>query len=70
MEKCDLCYERIEEGKRPICVEACPMHALDAGDLDEMGRKYEGGRDAEGFHYSSDTRPSIILKPKWIRKEP
>ncbi len=64
MEKCDFCYERMEEGKRPICVEACPMNALDAGDLGEMERKYGRGRKAEGFDYSSETRPSVILKGK------
>ena len=65
MEKCDFCYERMEKGKRPICVEACPMHALDAGDLEEMEIKYGRGREAEGFHYSPETRPSIILKGKY-----
>lgn len=29
--KCDGCRGRIEEGKQPICVEACPMHALSFG---------------------------------------
>jgi anaerobic dimethyl sulfoxide reductase subunit B (iron-sulfur subunit) len=64
MEKCNFCADRLAQGKRPICVEACPMHALDAGDLEEMGIKYGRGREAEGFHYSLETRPSVILKTK------
>lgn len=64
MEKCDFCMERLAEGKRPICVEACPMHALDAGDLEEMEKKHGEGRKAEGFDYSPETRPSVILKGK------
>jgi anaerobic dimethyl sulfoxide reductase subunit B (iron-sulfur subunit) len=48
MQKCDLCYDRWAEGKKPICVEACPMRALDAGDQDTLeshyGRGNEGGR--------------------------
>ena len=64
MEKCDLCNERMVGGKRPICVEACPMHALDAGDLAEMERRYGGGREADGFDYSLETGPSILLKRK------
>ena len=64
MEKCDLCSGRRVDGKRPICVEACPMRALDAGDLEEMRRKHGTGTEAEGFHYSLETRPSIILKRK------
>ncbi len=64
MEKCDFCADRVAQGKRPICVEACPMHALDAGNLEEMRIKHGRDRKAEGFHYSLETRPSIILKAK------
>ncbi len=28
MQKCDLCVERLILGKKPVCVEACPMRAL------------------------------------------
>jgi anaerobic dimethyl sulfoxide reductase subunit B (iron-sulfur subunit) len=33
MQKCDFCMERLSEGKKPICVEACITGALDAGPL-------------------------------------
>ena len=26
--KCNMCYERLQEGKRPACVEACPTDTL------------------------------------------
>jgi anaerobic dimethyl sulfoxide reductase subunit B (iron-sulfur subunit) len=40
MQKCDLCRERWAEGRKPVCVEACPMRALDAGPEPEMAAKY------------------------------
>jgi len=64
IEKCDLCLERLNEGKSPICVESCPMRAMDAGPLDELEKKYGTARDAEGFTYSSKHQPSIIFKPR------
>ena len=64
MQKCDLCLERLEEGKQTICVEACPMYALDAGPLDEMRAKYGDAVEAEGFHYSEELKPSVTFKPK------
>jgi len=34
--KCTMCYHRIEEGKLPACVEACPEEATIFGDRDEL----------------------------------
>ena len=34
--KCDGCIERIAEGRKPVCVEACPARALDFGSVEEM----------------------------------
>jgi anaerobic dimethyl sulfoxide reductase subunit B (iron-sulfur subunit) len=64
MQKCDLCAERWAEGKKPICVEGCPMRALDAGPLKELIQKYGDNHDAAGFEYRADLKPSIVIKGK------
>lgn len=64
MQKCDFCLGRLAENKKPICVDACPMRALDVGPLDELRAKYGDIRQAEGFAYSEKVIPSIIFKPK------
>jgi NADPH-dependent glutamate synthase beta subunit-like oxidoreductase len=64
MQKCDLCIERWPENKKPICVESCPMRALDAGPLNELMGTYGGTRDANGFVYSQIAEPAIVNKPK------
>ncbi len=64
MQKCNLCLDRLEEGKQPICIAGCPLRALDAGPLEELEERYGQERQAEGFVYSSETKPSIIFKPK------
>ena len=64
MQKCDLCLDRWPEDKKPICVEACPMRALDAGPLDELKATYGEIKNAYGFVYSSMVEPSIVNKPK------
>lgn len=64
MEKCHLCVDRWSEGKKPICVEACPMRALDAGPMDELESKYGSGREAKGFPGYLECRPSAIFKRK------
>jgi len=64
MQKCDLCLDRWADGRKPVCVDACPTRALDAGPLDELKAKYGNTRSAEGFSYAEDLAPSIIFKPK------
>lgn len=64
MQKCEFCVDRWAEKKKPICVEACPMRALDAGPMDALRAKYGGEREAIGFVYKAEISPSIIFKPK------
>ena len=62
MRKCDLCLNRWLERKKPICVDACPMRALDAGPLEELKAKYGNAQKAEGFVFSKKVMPSVVLK--------
>jgi len=64
MQKCNFCYDRLDNGKQPICVEACPMFALDAGPLNLLEEKYGKNTEAQGFNYSDRYKPSVIFKPK------
>ncbi len=51
MQKCDLCIDKWAENKKPVCIEACPMRALDAGPLEELKARCGDNREAEGFVY-------------------
>ncbi len=64
MEKCDLCLERWDQGRNPICVDSCPTRALDAGSLEELRMKYGITREAEGFTYRDELKPSVVFKRK------
>jgi anaerobic dimethyl sulfoxide reductase subunit B (iron-sulfur subunit) len=64
MQKCDFCLVRKQQGHVPICVEACPMYALDAGPIDDLKKKYGSKATAAGFKYLEKFRPSIVFKSK------
>ena len=64
MQKCDLCLERVRNNQKPICVDACPMRALDAGPMAELRKQYGKAQEAPGFAPSAEIKPSIIIKPK------
>jgi anaerobic dimethyl sulfoxide reductase subunit B (iron-sulfur subunit) len=64
MHKCDFCLDRQKENKLPVCVEACPTRAMDAGPIDALKQKYGDIHEAEGFRYSSRVNPNVVFKPK------
>lgn len=64
MKKCNFCLDRRENGRLPVCVEACPTRAMDAGPMEELAEKYGDAKDAEGFTFSKRVTPSVIFKKK------
>ena len=54
--KCDLCFERLEEGRIPACVEACPTKAL----------KFRTLEEAEGE--ARERALSVFRPPAFLRK--
>ena len=62
MTKCDGCYDRIAIGKMPICIDSCPLRALDFGPIDELRTRYGTEADIAPLPDSSLTAPSLVLK--------
>jgi anaerobic dimethyl sulfoxide reductase subunit B len=62
MTKCDMCYDRIIEGNKPSCVEACPMRALDFGKMSDLETKYGNIKDIHPLPSPEITFPNIIIK--------
>ena len=63
MTKCDGCYDRVAEGKKPICVESCPLRALDFGPIEELREKHGQLAAVAPLPSAHFTRPSIAIKP-------
>ncbi|MFC1862965.1 4Fe-4S dicluster domain-containing protein [Thermodesulfobacteriota bacterium] len=62
VEKCDLCMDRLMEGKEPACVAACPGDARIIGDLnDKEGKLNKLILEREGLQLNADlgTDPSV-----------
>ncbi|MFQ6123674.1 MAG: 4Fe-4S dicluster domain-containing protein [Candidatus Heimdallarchaeota archaeon] len=39
--KCDMCIDRLKEGKNPACVENCVLNALIYGNLEELESEHD-----------------------------
>ena len=68
--KCDSCKDLRAAGKPPVCVAACPMRAIEFGDLDELRAKH-GGDLVNELPYlptASWTHPNVLYKPNAAAK--
>ncbi|MFO7850856.1 MAG: DMSO/selenate family reductase complex B subunit [Bacteroidota bacterium] len=63
MSKCDMCYDKITNNEKPACVEACPMRALDFGDIDELRARYGNTQTIFPLASPELTVPNIIIRP-------
>jgi DMSO reductase iron-sulfur subunit len=62
MTKCDGCYERVADGKQPMCVESCPLRALEFGEIQVLREKYGTTADVAPLPSSHLTLPNIVIK--------
>jgi anaerobic dimethyl sulfoxide reductase subunit B (iron-sulfur subunit) len=63
-EKCTFCLDRLENKESPICVSACPMRALDYGNMEELCRRHMITREIPHLPDGSATTASLVIKPK------
>ena len=68
MSKCDMCYDRLEQGELPTCVMACPGRALDFGTLEEMEAKYGTLKALPDMPDGDFVKPAVVFKPVNPRK--
>jgi len=63
MSKCNMCYDLVDKGERPACVEACPSRAMDFGTLEDMQKQYGSFNAPAPLPDPNITRPSIVYTP-------
>lgn len=61
--KCEGCAGRLAQGLQPICVTACPLRALDAGDIDELRERYGGIAQIYPLPDPAVTEPNVTMRP-------
>lgn len=59
--KCDGCIDRVRAHQDPICVSACPLRAIECGDIERLRSKY-GSTSSIAPMPPSDTAPNIVIR--------
>ena len=65
MQKCNLCVDRLAQGKQPACIGTCPSEALRFGTLEALSKL------GSAQQLAGSTRPSmLVFSDKWSVLEP
>lgn len=62
-QKCDGCAERVAAGQQPICVEACPLRALEFGPIDELRAAHGDLAVVAPLADPSISSPNLVITP-------
>ena len=63
MTKCNFCEDLLAKGENPVCVDACVMRALKAGELDELRAQFGTVSAIEPLPTAELTRPALVVTP-------
>lgn len=61
--KCDGCESRVSEGREPVCVEACPLRALEFGDISDIRDRCGQLADLAPLPPFEATHPNLVITP-------
>ena len=60
--KCDGCAERVAAGEKPVCVEACPMRAIEFGEMDDLRAAHpDAVSELPCTEPAATTTPNILI---------
>ena len=68
MTKCNMCYDLVDQGEKPACVQACPYRALDFGPLDELQKAHGNFAGPAPLPNPNITQPAVVYSPNNVTK--
>lgn len=71
MMKCDMCYDRTSEGKKPMCASVCPSQALFFGTREEIEKLRPRSRPVNNFQFGNQNISTKVamMVPREARTE-
>ncbi len=69
MSKCTMCVDRLYEGKKPVCVLACSLRALDFDTLDNLRAWYGPGDSLDALYTPPAIKPAAVFKKRAEKRD-
>lgn len=63
MTKCNMCTDLVAQGQNPACVDACPMRALEFGELADLRARHGVLNAIEPLPSAEITQPALVVTP-------
>jgi anaerobic dimethyl sulfoxide reductase subunit B (iron-sulfur subunit) len=63
MTKCNMCQDLMAQGENPACVDACPMRALEVGELADLRAKHGVLNAIEPLPNGDYSAPALVVTP-------
>lgn len=65
VQKCTFCHDLVTAGENPVCVDACPLRALEWGDVEELAQRHpEAVNSIAVLPDVGQTNPSLFIEAR------
>ena len=68
MTKCNMCYDLVDQGEKPACVQACPYRAMDFGPIEDLQKENGSFAAPAPLPDPNITKPSVVYVPNNVTK--
>ena len=65
IKKCNMCVELMEKGEKPVCVQACPVRAIEVVRFDEISTRSDVTIAVRNLPSQDISKPTPRYKVKW-----
>lgn len=70
MTKCNFCVDNLDQGLPPACTAACPMRALEFGELEDLAARHPEAAQLPPLPAAHLTQPALLITPHPAAAQP
>lgn len=60
--KCDMCIDKLKEGRNPVCIDSCLQRCIEFGEIEQLRKKYGTLAEIAPLPGAEVTNPNVVIK--------